>query len=56
MMRLSRELSDAERGHIGLCGFGYLLQMPDIHVNHGMLTSLVEHFHSEHNTFHLSVG
>lgn len=30
--------------------------MPNIHVNHGMLTALVEHFHFEHNTFHLSIG
>lgn len=30
--------------------------MLDIHVNHDMLTDLVEHFHSEHNTFHLLVG
>lgn len=30
--------------------------MPDIHVNHEMLTALVERFHSEHNTFHLPVG
>lgn len=28
--------------------------MPDIHVNHGLLTALVERFHSEHKTFHLS--
>lgn len=55
-MRLVHDLSDAQRGHIGLCGFGYLLQIPDIHVNHNMLTTLVEHFHSEYNTFHLLVG
>lgn len=30
--------------------------MPDIYVNHGMLTALVDHFNSEHNTFHLLVG
>lgn len=55
-MRLVHELSDAKRAHIDLYGFRYLLQMPDIHVNHGMLTALVDHFHSEHNTFHLPVG
>lgn len=27
--------------------------MPDIRVNHGLLTALVERFHFEHNTFHL---
>ncbi|XP_057816508.1 protein MAIN-LIKE 1-like [Cryptomeria japonica] len=56
IMRLVRDLSDAQRDHIGSCGFGYLLQMTDIHVNHGLLTVLVEQFHSEHNTFHLSTG
>lgn len=55
-MRLVRDLLDAERGHIGLCGFRYLLQMPDILVNHSMSIALVECFHYEHNTFHLSVG
>lgn len=55
-MRLVRDLSYAQRGHIGLCGFGFLLQMPDIHVNHGMLTALLERFHYEYNTFHLPVG
>lgn len=55
-MRLVYGLSDAERAHIDLCGFGYLLRMSDICVNHGMLTVLVECFHSEHNNFHLPVG
>lgn len=50
------ELFDIDRDHIDLCGFTHLLQMSDIRVNHGMLTALVERFHSENNTFHLPVG
>lgn len=45
-----------QRVNISLCAFRYLLQMPNICVNHGMLTTLVERFHSEHNTFHLPIG
>jgi hypothetical protein len=30
--------------------------MPDLRVNHGLLTALVEGFHSEMNTFHLPQG
>lgn len=56
IMGLVHDLSDAQRDHIGLCGFGYLLEMPDIHVNHNLLTALVKHFHFEHNTFHLPIG
>lgn len=55
-MRLVCGLSDAKRAHIDWCGFKYLLQMPDIHVNHRMLTVLVDCFHLEHSTFHLLVG
>lgn len=55
-MRPVHELSDIDRAHIDLCGFTHLLQMHDIHVNHEMLTTLVEWFHHEHNTFHLPVG
>lgn len=55
-MRLVHELSDIDRAYIDLCGFTYLLEISDICVNHEMLTALVKHFHSEHNTFHLPVG
>lgn len=55
-MGLVSDLLDVDRAHIDLCGFGSLLQMPDIRVNHGMLIALVEWFHSKHNTFHLLVG
>ncbi|XP_059075326.1 protein MAIN-LIKE 1-like [Cryptomeria japonica] len=56
MMGLVRVLSYTDKNHIDLCGFGHLLQMPDIRVNHRMLTALAEQFHLEHNTFHLPVG
>lgn len=55
-MRLVRQLSDAQRAHIEACGFGHLLQMLVIRVNHKLLSALVERFHSEHNTFHLPIG
>lgn len=55
-MTLVHELSDISWAYIDLCRLTHLLQLLDIHVNHGMLTTLVESFHSEHNTFHLPVG
>lgn len=56
MMTLVHQLSDVDRAHIDLCGLPHLLDLPDIRVNHGMLTALVERFHSEHNTFHFPLG
>lgn len=43
-----------QRGLFDTCGLSCLLHMPDIHLNHGLLTTLVEWFHLEHNTFYLS--
>ncbi|XP_059068501.1 protein MAIN-LIKE 2-like [Cryptomeria japonica] len=55
-MRLVRQLAATRRAHIEACGFGHLLQMPNIHVNHELLSALVKRFYSEHNTFHLPTG
>lgn len=55
-MTLVGQLSKVEQAHIDLCSLTHLLRLSDIRVNHGMLTTLVERFHSEHNTFHLPVG
>ena len=33
-------------------GFSWLLYMPHIWVNHGLLIDFVERWHGEHNTFH----
>lgn len=55
-MELVWHLSEVEHAPIDVCGLTHLLSFLDICVNHGILTTLVERFHSEHNTFHLSVG
>lgn len=39
------------------CGLGPLLAMPQgIQANRGLLTTLAERWHLEHNTFHLPMG
>ena len=42
--------------HIERLGLSSLCQIPALLVNHGLLTALVEHFHSKTNTFHLPQG
>lgn len=44
------------RVHLAACGFEHLIHLPDIRVNHGLLTALIERFHSETQTFHLLIG
>lgn len=34
-------------------GFSYLLEIPHIWENHGLLTTLEKRWHREYNTFHL---
>ena len=53
---LVRQLDGAELAHIDVLGLTHLRDMPDLRVNHDLLTALVEHFHSETNTFHLPQG
>ena len=53
---LIQELDDQELAHIEAMGLTHLCDLPDIRVNHGLLGALVEHFHSETNTFHLPPG
>lgn len=55
-MALVHDLSEVEQAHVDMCGLTHLMRLPDIRLNHGILTALVEWFHSEHNTFHLPVG
>jgi hypothetical protein len=55
-LRLLRHLTDEETIALRSMGFGYLLRMPHVRANHGMLTALAERWHSEHNTFHLPTG
>lgn len=54
MWMLIPHLSQAERDHIDRCGLTSLLDMSRHLINHGLLTALAEHWHSKHNTFHLS--
>ena len=49
-------LDSANLAHIERLGLSSLCQIPTVMVNHGLLTALVEHFHSEMNTFHLPMG
>lgn len=55
-MILVHELFDIDRAHIDLCGLTHLLQLLDICINHNMLMTLVERFHSKNNMFHFLVG
>lgn len=48
-----RDLDDADMAHIERLGLTSLCRIPALLVNHGLLTALVERFHSETNTFHL---
>ena len=49
-------LSDDEKTALSVMGFQWVVQMPHIRANHGLLTVLAERWHSEHNTFHLPTG
>ena len=53
---LLRSLDAADLAHIERLGLSSLCRIPAVTVNHGLLTALVERFHSETNTFHLPVG
>lgn len=54
--KLLWSLDDADRAHIARLGLSSLCWILAVMVNHGLLTTLVEHFHSEMNGFHLPVG
>lgn len=56
MCHLVLELTQAEVRHIDAYGLHHLLYMSNITHNRGLLTVLVERWHSEHNTFHLPTG
>ena len=49
-------LSDDEHAAISTIGLRWVIQMPHIWANHGLLTALAERWHSEHNTSHLPTG
>ena len=53
---LIQSLDDADRAHITRLGLSSLCHIPIVLVNHGLLTTLVENFHLEMNTFHLPMG
>ena len=53
---LLRSLDAGELAHIERLGLSSLCRIPAVMVNHGLLTDLVERFHSEMNTFHLPMG
>lgn len=50
------DLDDPGKDDLASMGFGFLLDMPHIQANHGLLTALAERWHSEHDTFHLPTG
>lgn len=54
--RLYVSLPDPMRVHLASCGFEYLIWLPKIRVNHGLLIDLIERFHSKTQTFHLPIG
>lgn len=56
MCHLVLELTQDEIRQIDACGLHHLLYMPDITHNRGLLTTLLERWHSEHNIFHLPTG
>lgn len=56
MRHLVPELSQVEVRCIDACGLCHLLYMASITHNRGLLTTLVERWHSELNTFHLPTG
>lgn len=49
-------LSDDEKATISTMGLQWVIWMPHIQENHGLLTALAERWHSEHNTFHFLTG
>lgn len=50
------ELTQEDVRHIDACRLCHLLYMPDITHNSGLLTTLAERWHSEHNNFRLPTG
>lgn len=55
-LHIFHHLEDDWKVSINTMGFKWLLNMPHIQVNQKLLTSWVEWWHSEHNTFHLPTG
>lgn len=49
-------LSSADVEIISHYGLTSLLDIPQYRINKGLLTALVERWHSDHNTFHLPTG
>lgn len=49
-------LSDEEQTAVVVLGLWWVIRMPHIWADHGLLTALAERWHSEHNTFHLPIG
>ena len=52
--RCIQDLGDEERVAYRVMGFNWFLGMPYIWVNHRLQTDLIERWHIEYNTFHLS--
>ena len=55
-LRVLDHVSDEEQAALSAMGLRWVVQMPHIRANHGLLTALAERWHSEHNTFHLPTG
>lgn len=53
MRHLIPDLDTATVRHIDVCGLRHLLYMPEIRINKGLLTILIERWHSDHNSLHL---
>ena len=53
---LLQSLDAADLAHIKRLGLSSLCQIPTMMVNHSLLISLVEWFHSEMKTFYLLMG
>ena len=49
-------LSGEELAALHRMGLKWIIRMPHVQTNHGLLTALAERWHSEHNTFHLPMG
>lgn len=52
-LKVVQHLIDDEIAVILTMGLRWVIRMPHIQANHGLLTTLSKWLHSEHNTFHL---
>ena len=55
-MAIQERLTDADWGHVALCGLEHVHEWPDLRAHSAQLSALIERWHTPTGSFHLPTG